>query len=248
MAVKKRRRQQYSSAQGNFETLEKTLEYVFSTKNFLYQALTHRSHIFRSNEANSHYERLEFLGDSILGFLVSDFLTKHFLDFSEGQLTKMRAFLVRTENLASVARRLNLGNHLILGASEESGGGRDKTNLLADALEAMIAAIYLDGGIQEARDFVKRVILDTDALTAAEQNLPLDNFKSALQELLQARKLPAPDYKVLKEDGPQHQKTFCIQVNIGNFICEQASGYSKKSAEQEAARLALSRVREITSL
>ena len=227
------------------KALTSSIGYAFSSDELIRQALTHRSYTAQTRQHKTHYERLEFLGDSILGFLVSEHLVEHFPEFPEGQLTKLKSFLVCAENLVTVARKLDLGAHLILGAGEEVGGGRDKKGLLADALEAVIAAIYLDGGIQEARSFVHRAILSTDALLAAEQNLPLDNFKSALQEFLQARKLPTPVYEVVKESGPHHRKQFSIEVSIGSLVRAQAAGVSKKAAAQEAARLAFARIRSI---
>lgn len=227
------------------KALTSAIGYTFLSEELIRQALTHRSYAAQNKQGKTHYERLEFLGDSILGFLVSEHLVERFPEFPEGQLTKLKSFLVRAENLVAVARKLDLGTHLILGASEEAGGGRAKKGLLADALEAIIAAIYLDGGIQEVRMFVHRTILSSDALLAAEKNLPLDNFKSALQEFLQARKLPTPVYEVVKESGPHHRKQFSIEVSIGDLVREQAAGVSKKAAAQEAARLAFARIRMI---
>ncbi len=227
------------------EALEAAIGYRFASRDLLRQSLTHRSYTAQPRLADGHYERLEFLGDSILGFLVSEHLVECFPESPEGQLTKLKAFLVRAENLVCVARGLDLGGYVILGQGEEAAGGRDKKGLLEDALEALIAAVYLDGGIDAARAFVRRAILTDDALAAAEENLPLDNFKSALQEFLQARKLPAPLYEVAEEAGPPHRRTFTIEVSIGGLVCERADGASKKEAGQEAARLALDRIREV---
>ena len=229
------------------EDLEAVIGYRFASRKLLRQALTHRSCASRARPADGHYERLEFLGDSILGFLVSEHLVQRFPESPEGQLTKLKAFLVRAENLAAVARELDLGAYLALGPGEEAAGGRNKKGLLEDALEALIAAVYIDGGIHAARDFVQRAILGDDALEAAEENLPLDNFKSALQEYLQARKLPVPIYRVAGEIGPPHHKTFTMEVSIGGLVRERASGDSKKSAGQQAARLAFERVQGIAS-
>ena len=227
------------------EALEAAIGHRFASRALLRQALTHRSYTSQPRPADGHYERLEFLGDSILGFVVSEHLVDRFPESPEGQLTKLKAFLVCAQNLVAVARRLDLGAHLVLGPGEEAAGGRNKKGLLEDSLEALIAAVYLDGGIEAARAFVRRVILNNDALEAAEENLPLDNFKSALQEYLQARKLPAPQYRVVEESGPAHRRTFTIQVGIGELVCERARGASKKSAGQEAARLAFDRIREV---
>lgn len=227
------------------EALEATIGYRFASRDLLRQSLTHRSYTAQPRPADGHYERLEFLGDSILGFLVSEHLVERFPESPEGQLTKLKAFLVRAENLVAVARDLDLGAYLILGRGEEAAGGRDKKGLLEDSLEALIAAVYLDGGIDAARGFVQRAILSEHSLDAAEKNLPLDNFKSALQEYLQARQLPSPLYTVAEETGPPHRRTFTIEVSIGELVRERAGGASKKSAGQEAARLAFERIREI---
>ena len=227
------------------EALETTIRYRFASRELLRQSLTHRSHSAPADSMGGHYERLEFLGDSILGFLASEHLVERFPESPEGQLTKLKAFLVRAENLVDVARRLDLGAYLILGRGEEAAGGRQKKGLLEDALEALIAAIYLDGGIDAARAFVRQAILNDDALHAAEENLPLDNFKSALQEFLQARKLPPPVYTVTEEAGPPHDRTFTIEVRIGDLVRERARGASKKEASRKAAQLALDSIREI---
>jgi ribonuclease-3 len=225
--------------------LEEKIGYRFTSPELLRQALTHKSRLPPKGQENPHYERLEFLGDSILGFVVSEHLVVNFSQAPEGQLTKLKSFLVCAGNLVTVARHLDLGSHLILGPSEEASGGRSKKGLLADVLEALIAAIYLDGGITAACDFITRTILSQDALMAAENNLSLDNFKSALQEFLHAHKLPAPVYKVVKESGPHHERLFSIEVNIGDLFHARALGESKKSAAQEAARLALEHIRKI---
>ncbi len=229
------------------EALEATIGYRFASRELLRQSLTHRSYISQTPSSTGHYERLEFLGDSILGFLASEHLVERFPESPEGQLTKLKAFLVRAENLVAVSRRLDLGAYLVLGRGEEAAGGRDKKGLLEDALEALIAAIYLDGGIDAARAFVRSAVLNDEALQAAEENLPLDNFKSALQEFLQARKLPAPVYTVAQEAGPPHDRTFTIEVGIGDLVRERARGASKKEASREAARLALDRIREVAA-
>lgn len=229
----------------SIDYLTEEIGYHFSSPKLLRQALTHKSHLPSRGQESLHYERFEFLGDAILGFLVSEHLVATFPHAPEGQLTKLKSFLVCAGNLVAVAQHLDLGSHLILGPSEEASGGRSKKGLLEDALEALIAAIYLDGGIAAARGFVERTVLSEKSLKAAENNLPLDNFKSALQEFLHAHKLPAPVYRVIKESGPHHERLFSIEVRIGELLHKRALGETKKAAAQEAARLALKHIQKI---
>ena len=192
-------------------------------------------------EVSSNNERLEFLGDSVLGLVVSQRLVERFPELPEGHLTKLKASLVRAENLVEVARRLKLGAYLRIGRGEEISGGRNKKGLLEDALEALIAAIYLDGGLDAASSFLDRTVLTGTALEAANDNLAVDNYKSALQEYLQARAMPPPVYTVADETGPPHRKTFTMEVCVQG-VATRAEGASKRSAEQKAAQLALERL------
>ena len=225
-------------------TLEGRIDYRFANPEILLRALTHSSH---ANEARSGLvsprndnEQLEFLGDSILGFLVAEALMARYPAYHEGELSRLKAHLVSAAHLHGVARRLDLGSHLELGRSEEMSGGRAKKTLLVDALEALIAAIYLDGGIDPVRRFVATHVLDApaegheaiDGSVAAS----ITNFKSALQELAQARKLPHPRYVLVREQGPEHSKTFTVEVRVGSEWAAQAEGRTKKTAAQRAAR------------
>jgi ribonuclease-3 len=202
-----------------------------------------------SDNERADNERMEFLGDAVLGFLVSEALVARFPAHPEGRLSKLKAHLVSAAHLFDVARKLELGPYLILGRGEEMSGGRDKRTLLVDCLEALIAAVYLDGGMEVTRDFVNRWILGEgaqDSETLEQEILggsPVD-FKSALQELAQARRLPQPRYVIVKERGPEHSKTFTIEVRVGRDWIGQAEGLSKKSAAQNAAREVLARILE----
>ena len=223
--------------------LEERIDYHFSDPELLCRALTHSS---LANETRaggtpvSDNEQLEFLGDSVLGFLISEALVRRFPGHSEGELSRQKAHLVSAAHLHGVARRLDLGSHLELGRSEEMSGGRAKKTLLVDAVEAVIAAIYLDGGVDAARAFVHGFVLDApvgnDADAGTDIQPAIANFKSALQELAQGRKLPQPRYLIVHERGPEHLKVFTVEVRVGKDWTGQADGRTKKIAAQRAAR------------
>lgn len=219
--------------------LEERLQHVFCDRELLKRALTHKSHAYEKPlvgpDAGDN-EQLEFLGDAILGFAVSAFLVCLHPSFPEGRLSKLKAHLVSADRLYEVAQEIGLGEFLILGRGEEMSGGRAKRALLSDAVEALIAALYLDGGLDIARNFIEtRVIAD---LPQARDGMDSEvtDFKSALQEFAQARKLPPPRYVVVGEEGPEHLKTFTVEVRLGKECCSQACGHSKKSAGQKAAQ------------
>jgi len=207
--------------------------------------LTHRSAVPEdaATRTRADNEQLEYLGDAVLGMLVSEHLISTFEQWSEGQLSKSRARLVNAVSLCAAGRRLGLGNYLRLGKGEEKTGGREKPALLADAFEALVAAIYLDGGLPPAREFVKHALLDT-AIEAEGNKLEWSDHKSALQESLQARGLPPARYAVVREAGPDHQKTFWIQVDVPGLVNATGMGPNKKEAEQSAAAQALEMLRE----
>jgi ribonuclease-3 len=222
-----------------FDALEARLGYRFKDRGLLEHALTHRSKAHEDPSGGiTDNESLEFLGDSVLGLVVADALFHAFPGFTEGQKSKVKADLVSTASLAELADRLGLGEHMILGRGEEKTGGRRKQALLADTYEALIAAIYLDGGLEPARQFLRREL----AAGIDEARRP-DYFgrdhKSRLQERLQALGRPLPSYRVAGEAGPDHRKLFLIEVVVGNEIIARGSGRTKKEAEQEAARLAI---------
>jgi ribonuclease III len=226
-----------------FEGLQRMIQYRFRDRGLLEHAMTHTS---RANEDISggvvDNESLEFLGDAVLGFVVADLLFREFPAFDEGQKSKMKAALVSTAALARQAERLHLGDHLLLGRGEEKSGGRRKQALLADGYEALIAAIYLDGGIEQARAFIVREFAPLVA-DVRRDGVSGQDYKSALQELLQARDLPLPEYRLVSTLGPDHQKLFEVAVIVSGDLLAQAIGQSKKDAEQEAAKAALDRLR-----
>jgi ribonuclease-3 len=232
-------------SQPDLAVLETTLGYEFRSREPLIRALTHKSWAYEQNsrcrEALDN-EQLEFLGDSVLGFLVSEGLLRRFPAYSEGQLSKMKSHLVSATHLHGVAQTLGLGAYLQLGRSEEMSGGREKKALLGDAVEAVLAAIYVDGGLERAREFVESHILpvaaDADRFVAME----IPDYKSALKELAQASRLPAPKYVIISETGPEHAKVFTVEARLGREFISHAEGTSKKAAEQGAARGILQRL------
>src|SRR5262245_34413759 len=219
--------------------LENLLGYCFRDATLLEQALTHSSAANeRTAPRNLSNEQLEFLGDSIIGFLVSDYLYQKLPHLSEGQLSKMRAHLVSSANFFSLAKRLGLGEFLHLGKGEEKTGGRKKQALLADGFEALVAAIYLDGGLDSARQFVlKSFRQDFQSIEAGA--FYHTDFKSQLQERLQALRFPPAEYSLIGASGPDHKKHFSVELKIEGKKLSEGHGETKKGAEQEAARLAL---------
>jgi ribonuclease III len=219
--------------------LEQALGYRFLNPGLAEQALTHSSVATeRESSGLGSNEQLEYLGDAILEMLVSEYLFTAYPDWSEGQLSKGRARLVNAAALASAARRLGLGGHLRLGRGEEKTGGREKPALLGDAFEAVVAAIYLDAGLPAAREFVIRTLIDVSRESQASE-LGFSDHKSALQEFLQARTLPGAIYEVVRESGPDHRKTFWVEVSVPGSASATGAGATKKEAEQLAAEQAL---------
>jgi ribonuclease-3 len=224
--------------------LQELLGYRFQTPELLERALTHKSSVYEKNidGAAADNEQLEFLGDSILGFFVSDMLVARHPSYPEGRLSKLKAHLVSASHLHEVALRVRLGDYLLLGRGEELSGGREKKALLANALEALIAAVYLDGGIEPARTFVAQHIVGDTQLP--EEGMEGADFKSALQEMAQALKLPQPRYSIVEERGPEHAKTFLVEVRVGRDWFSRGEGLSKKSAGQRAAQQVLQQLSE----
>ena len=218
--------------------LEKKLNYTFRNSALLAEALSHSSYAneHRAEKLNSN-ERLEFLGDSVLGFVTAEFLFAKHPDMPEGDLTRIRAALVCEQSLYEVAQKLQLGQYLRLGRGEEAGGGRNRTSILADAMEAVFAAVYLDGGIVEASALIHRVLLDVEKETAVEERRK--DFKTALQELVQRQADQVLTYRMIGEEGPDHAKIFSAEVLLNGKALGVGSGHSKKEAEQTAARSAL---------
>jgi ribonuclease-3 len=227
-----------------YESLQQRLAYRFRDRGLLEHALTHRS---RAHEDVSggvvDNESLEFLGDAVIGFLVADLLFREFPELDEGQKSKMKASLVSTTSLARLGEQLELGEHLILGRGEEKTGGRRKQALLADAYEALVAAVYLDGGLEAVRTFVTRQFREhLDELRRSGLAGVTSDYKSALQEWLQSRNRPLPAYRVTAEVGPDHRKLFQVEVRVGGNALAASEGRSKKEAEQQAARAALEKL------
>ncbi|MDQ1451758.1 MAG: ribonuclease [Acidobacteriaceae bacterium] len=255
--------------QRTLETLEHTLKHRFRDPALLEQALTHSSLAFeksvqetqeekpanvRDEKPTLDNEKLEFLGDAVLGLLVAQSLYESFPDLEEGDLTRMRAALVSRRHLANVAELLHLGDHLRLGRGEERNGGRRKAVLLANSFEAVLAALYLDAGIDIARSFVQRTVIEPTAqrlYKGLERGDSMGDHKSALQEMLQAKGAAPPEYEVKAESGPDHRKRFLVEVVIPAApqlppVTAQGTGTTKKRAEQEAARVAFQQLQEQT--
>jgi ribonuclease III len=234
-------------ARAEMDQLEAAIGYQFQDRDILLRALTHRSHQHENGAGEGgHNERFEFLGDAVLGLVASQHLIETYPAFSEGELSKAKAHLVSAANLLEGAQRLHLGEYLLLGRCEEMSGGRGKRALLANTMEAVIAAIYLDGGLEQARAVIQRHLLPAND-GAGAQGIPLQDFKGALQEMAQAMKLPAPRYSVISEEGPEHAKRFVIQASLGEESA-QAEGTSKKRASQKAAELVYRRLEERRTL
>lgn len=224
----------------DLQELEARLGYTFDNRSLLVRALTHRSFSFDNKLGEStspDNEQLEFLGDSILGFLISESLVLRHEAWPEGRLSKAKAHLVSATHLHRVAQALGLGDFLQLGRSEEMSGGRQKKMLLANALEAIIAALHIDGGLDVVRTFVIGNVLGNGVGDLVEDQET--NYKSALQERAQAVRLPQPHYAIVEETGPGHAKTFVVEARIGSAYRRLGSGPSKKSAAQKAAKAIL---------
>ena len=223
----------------NLNLLQKKISYTFHDLTLLKASLTHKSYLrkkFNDHKIPSPFERMEFLGDSILGFVVSKELFLNYPDEQEGKLSKLKSKIVSETYLTFKANTLELGKYLLLSSEEQQSGGQNKPSILSDTMEALICAIYLDGGVASAARFVKHHILDE--YENIVNRVELVNYKSILQEYLQARNQSPPDYITIAEEGPQHQKVFMIEVQVNGKILGIGKGSTKKAAHQEAARLA----------
>jgi ribonuclease-3 len=224
-----------------FDDLQARIGYRFRDRGLLEHALTHKSRAAEDASGGvTDNESLEFLGDAVLGLVVADILFHQYPNYDEGQKSKVKAAVVSTQSLARHAEGLRLGEHLILGRGEEKTGGRFKQALLADGYEALIAALYLDGGLDAAETFLRKEL--KDAIDEGSAQTFVRDHKSALQERLQALGRPLPEYRVSGEAGPDHRKTFSVEVVVNGEVLGTATGRAKKEAEQEAARLALARL------
>jgi ribonuclease III len=216
--------------------LEQILDYQFHNKTVFRQALTHPSHE-HERAGTGDYQRLEFLGDAILGMVLAEALYQRFPERDEGVLSRYRSQVADQDTLADIARGIGLGRFIRLGRGEELGAGREKDSILADVLEALIAAIYLDGGLEQARRLIIRLF--DQVLDLRESTLKINDAKSELQELLSARHLPSPQYCLLGESGPPHNRLFRFQVLVDGTVIGEGEGRSKKIAQQAAAAQAL---------
>ena len=217
------------------KTLEEKLGYTFRDSSLLENALTHSSCANESRGKLHSNERLEFLGDSILGMVVAEHLYRNHPDLPEGELTRTRAALVCEESLVEVAKELGLGDYLKLGKGEEAGGGRNRPSIRADAVEAVLAAVYLDGGIGSARKIIQKYILTREVSSLSG----IRDYKTALQELVQRESGQVLKYRLTGESGPDHDKRFFVEVDLNGTPVGNGEGHSKKEAEQMAAKEAL---------
>ena len=223
-------------------TLETKLGYVFHRPELLENALYHSSYANEHRGTGiSSNERLEFLGDAVLGFVTAEYLYAKHPDMPEGDLTRIRAALVCEESLHEVAQYLGLGKYLRLGRGEELGGGRRRPSILADAVEAVLAAVYLDGGIDEARALIHRILLEKEQEQVVESRRR--DCKTELQELVQRKPNQVLHYELVSESGPDHAKVFAVAVTLNGQVVGLGSGHSKKEAEQSAARAALEQMK-----
>lgn len=217
---------------------ETRIGYRFESRELLTRALTHKSYSHEAkNGSLRDNETFEFLGDSVLGFVIGDLLFRRFPELDEGAMSKMKAYLVSATSLAEKARALGMGDVLFLGVGEEKSGGRKKDSLLANLFEAMLAAVYLDGGIDPVRDLIHRSFA-ADVESIDKDDLLFQDYKTALQELAQGRGLPLPEYGVVDEVGPDHDKRFIVEVKVGS-LSARGEGSSKKEAQQQAAKHAM---------
>jgi ribonuclease-3 len=233
-----------------FLALEMALGYSFKDRGLLEHALTHRSRVHEDVSGGvADNESLEFLGDSVLGLVITDRLFREFPDYDEGQKSKLRALLVSSSALFLRGEKLGLGEHLILGRGEEKTGGRDKPSLIANTFEAVIAAIYLDGGLQAAESFIEsqfREAFNEVHAGRVATGIVLD-YKSTLQEWIQGHGRPLPEYRLIAEHGPDHQKSFEMELRVGEEVIARATGRSKKEAEQHVAEASLKIFQKVSS-
>jgi len=223
----------------NITQFEKKLGYNFKDKDLLVQALTHSSYAYENQQnVESDNETLEFLGDSVLGLIIADYLCLTYPHLTEGELSKLKSSAANTSSLSSFSKKIKLDKNILLGKGEEKSGGRRKKTILAGAFEAVVAAIYIDGGLEAARNFLLFLLKSMFKKIKVNRFL-INNYKSALQEYLQRRDLPAPVYKTVTTTGPDHKKSFVVEVLLENEPLAKAKGNSKKKAEQKAAQKAL---------
>ena len=220
----------------NFEEFQGKIRYYFNDKELLIEALSHSSYANEKRKGRNSNERLEFLGDSVLSIVVSQYLFEHFTHLPEGELTKIRASLVCEKSLYEFAKQIDLGEHILLGKGEENTGGRERVSILADAFEAVIAAVFLDGGLEAAkRHILKFIPKDIDD----RKPVSFSDHKTILQEIIQKNPEEKVEYKLVGQSGPDHNKAFKVQVRLNSNVIGTGIGRSKKEAEQMAAKEAL---------
>jgi len=231
------------SSSKNIADLENNLGYTFKKKSLIKEAITHKSYAHEKQKGSlSFNERMEFLGDSVLELIISEYIFTTYPEYTEADLSRIKAYTVQESTLAEIAKSINIGDCLILGKGEEMTGGRKKDSLLADAFEAVLAAIYLDGGYKKAKAFILRhLIYKTDELST--KNFIFD-FKTKLQEVAQAQFGVLPAYVIHKEEGPEHKKTFEVKVFINENYLGLGKGKTKKAAAQKAAEAALKKIKK----
>lgn len=216
--------------------MQPQLGYTFQNENLMRNALTHSSYANENRDKGIRSnERLEFLGDAVLGFICAEYIYEHFRSMPEGELTKLRASIVCEKSLHEYSLRLHLGDYMLLGHGEEAGGGRQRPSVLADAVEAMLAAVYLDGGIGQVRKLIHRLVLDQEQ----EKTAAGRDYKTALQELVQRENGQVLSYRLTGESGPDHAKVFAMEVLLNDGVIGSGQGRSKKEAEQAAAKAAV---------
>ncbi len=220
----------------DFSEFEKKIGYTFKDKELLHEALSHSSYANEFKNSRNSNERLEFLGDSVLSIVVSEYLFKHFKHLPEGDLTKIRASLVCETALFEFSKKIDLGQHILLGKGEENSGGRERPSIVSDAFEAVIAAVFLDGGLDEARKYVLGFMPeDIDRY----RNRSNGDYKTILQEVIQRNREEKVEYFLKSQTGPDHNRVFVIQVMLNSNVIGTGEGHSKKQAEQMAAKEAL---------
>ncbi|HDJ24258.1 MAG TPA: ribonuclease III [Candidatus Aminicenantes bacterium] len=222
--------------------LEKKIGYSFLDKKHLLTALTHSSYAYENqNDYHQNNEVYEFLGDAIIGFILADYLVANYPNLDEGDLSKFKAAAASTNTLASFARSISLDKKILLGKGEMKSKGYQKKSILAGAFEALVAAIYLDGGFEATQNFLLP-LLEKFFHKIKVNDFKLENYKSALQEYLQRHHLPSPSYKIIETRGPEHKKLFLVEVKLGANFLAKAKGHAKKEAEQKAAHKALKKI------
>lgn len=226
----------FMNEQQSLETLQQKIGYKFKNEKLLYEALSHSSFANENKKSRNSNERLEFLGDSVLSIVVSDYIFKHFTHIPEGELTKLRASLVCESSLFEFAKKIDLGSHIFLGKGEEMTGGRERPSIISDAFEAVIAAIYLDGGMEAVAPYILSFI-PKDITPKGSSSF--HDYKTSLQEIIQKNPEEKIEYFLKSESGPDHDKKFTVQVLLNNNVIGEGTGRSKKTAEQAAAKEAL---------